>query len=80
MARAWAVDSVLQYLLLIHNLYFMTIRVDKELCIGCGTCSAMCPDVFAMDADGKSEVISQENMDCARNAASACPTQAIKLD
>lgn len=65
------------------------ITVDKETCIGCGSCVALCPDVFQLDANGKAEVISsasakatadkQDNIECAKNAAESCPVQAIKV-
>jgi len=69
----------------------MAIKVNKELCTGCGTCTSLCPDVFKLnDADGKSKVISsasaeatadkQENIACAKNALVSCPTQAISID
>ncbi len=55
------------------------IKVDKNTCIGCGLCANMCPDVFAMDDDGKSEVIGQENISCAKEAEGACPVSAISV-
>lgn len=55
----------------------MTISVNKETCIGCGSCVALCPETFQMGNDGKSEVISQDNIECAKNAAESCPVQAI---
>lgn len=58
----------------------MPINVDKNLCIGCGACAAICPDSFKMNDEGKSEVIGQNNQDCAQNAAQSCPVQAIKID
>lgn len=56
------------------------IKVDQSTCIGCGTCVALCPDCFAMNAEGKSDVISQENVECAKNAAASCPVQAIIVE
>ena len=56
------------------------ITLDKEICIGCGSCVALCPDVFQLDAQGKSEVINQDNIECAKNAAESCPVQAIKVN
>lgn len=56
------------------------IKVDKNTCIGCGLCANMCPDVFAMDDDGKSEVIGQENVSCAKEAEGACPVSAISVN
>ena len=55
------------------------IIVDKDKCIGCGLCSGMCPDTFVMDEDGKSEAIRQEVSDCAKQAAEACPVEAITV-
>ncbi|MFH1523028.1 MAG: ferredoxin [Patescibacteria group bacterium] len=57
----------------------MSIKIDKELCIGCGTCEAICPDNFKMNDDGKADVISQEEKDCVKAAAESCAVQAIKL-
>lgn len=58
----------------------MTIKVDQETCIGCGTCAGLCADVFQMNDSGKAEVISQDNLECARNAADACPVDAISVE
>ena len=57
------------------------IKVNKELCASCGTCVALCPDVFKLNSDdGKLVVISQKNVDCAKNALANCPVQAISMD
>jgi len=53
------------------------INIDQGKCIGCGLCAGMCPDVFQMNADGKSEVIAQTDIPCAQNAAASCPVNAI---
>ncbi|MDD5071872.1 MAG: ferredoxin [Patescibacteria group bacterium] len=58
----------------------MSIKVNQELCIGCGACASLCPDVFKMNEAGKSEVISQANVECAKNAAGSCPVQAISVN
>ena len=55
------------------------ITVNKELCIGCGACAALCPNVFQMNAEGKSEIINQNNIECAKKAAEGCPVQAIEV-
>ena len=57
----------------------MSIEVNKETCIGCGSCVAICPSNFQIGADGKSEAISQENNPCIKDAADTCPVQAIKI-
>lgn len=54
------------------------VKVDKEKCIGCGACVAICPDMFGLK-DGKS-FVKDEKADCdAKAAAEACPTSAIIL-
>lgn len=58
----------------------MAITINKDECIGCGACVALCPDDFSIDENGKAEVIRQENIKCAKNAADSCPVQAIKID
>ena len=57
----------------------MAIKVNKDLCIGCGACVALCPKVFQLGSDGKSEAISQDDMECAKKAAEGCPVQAITV-
>jgi ferredoxin len=56
------------------------ITIDKNLCIGCGTCAAICPANFKLDdAEGKAEPISQDSSDCAKSAEESCPVAAIKV-
>jgi ferredoxin len=55
------------------------ITVNHDLCIGCGTCVALCPAVFKMNSEGKSDVISQEDVEGAKNAAASCPVAAIDV-
>ena len=56
----------------------MAISVNKDTCIGCGACAAICPGVFKMDDDGKASAVNQGDMGCAKNAGESCPVQAIK--
>ncbi|NPV88669.1 ferredoxin [Coprothermobacteraceae bacterium] len=60
----------------------MAVKVDKDLCIACGVCMALCPDVFAAGADGKSEVIpgSDESLPCVQESIDSCPTGAISKE
>ncbi|MDD3285427.1 MAG: ferredoxin [Patescibacteria group bacterium] len=55
------------------------IKVDQEKCIGCGLCAGICPETFQMNAEGKSEPVSQEVSNCAQNAGASCPVGAISL-
>ncbi len=63
----------------------MKVIVDKELCIGCGVCIDICPDVFEMDAeDGKVKAketpIPVKAEDDCRDAAAQCPVEAIQIE
>lgn len=58
----------------------MKVTVDKEKCIGCGACAAVCGEVFEMK-DGKSTVKEAEtDKECVKEAADACPVDAIKIE
>lgn len=60
----------------------MKATINKNLCIGCGTCVSMCPDVFEMSDDHKSQV--KENSDSSKcnlkDVATACPASAISVE
>jgi ferredoxin len=56
----------------------MKVTVDKEKCIGCGSCVAICPSVFKLK-NGKSTVKKPEGAPCAKEAKDACPVDAIKV-
>lgn len=57
----------------------MKLRVDEDICIGCGACQAICPEVF--DVDGTAKVIvdeiKDEVKDDAVDAMEGCPVAAI---
>jgi ferredoxin len=57
------------------------IEIDKKLCIGCGSCNAIAPKTFGMNADMKAEVKKgvQDNDKTILQAAESCPVFAIKL-
>lgn len=54
-------------------------KVDKEKCIGCSTCVALCPNTFKMDDDGKAVAFTQDgdSPESIQLAIDSCPTQAI---
>jgi len=57
------------------------VAVDKNKCIGCGACVAICEDVFEM-VDGKSVVKKGQNKSTipgVKDAQEACPVDAIKI-
>lgn len=56
-------------------------------CIGCGACTAICPEVFEINGDGIAENIFGEDAEIAEDletsveeAASACPVSAITVE
>ena len=58
------------------------IKIDKEKCIGCGTCPALCPGTFVMNEENKAEVLENptDDKDTIKMALDACPTQAIEIE
>lgn len=59
----------------------MKLKVNKDLCIGCGACQAVCPEVFEIEDDGLAGVIvdevNEELKEDAIDAKEGCPTGAI---
>lgn len=52
-------------------------KVNKEVCIGCGTCVNLCPECFKIGEDGKSETL-ENHCDCnPQEVVSECPVRAI---
>lgn len=66
------------------------IKLEREKCIGCGSCQALCPKYFELVDDGKSHIIGSEKkeieelevekIECAQAAAEACPVQCIHIE
>lgn len=60
----------------------MEVKLNRDACIGCGACAAICPDVFEIDDEGLSKVVSTEikaeNVDDVKDAIDTCPTEAIE--
>ena len=52
--------------------------VDKNICIGCGTCVSICPVGF-LDENGKAEIDKGICIHCGACQAS-CPVSAIDID
>ena len=55
------------------------ININKELCIGCGTCVALAGNTFVMEGD--KAIVKDENGDdeeTIQMAIDSCPTQAIQ--
>jgi len=73
-------------ILLIKNLFIFNkltmavIKIDTDKCIGCGRCTEICPDTFNLTPEGKAEVISEKDKDCALKASDQCPVGAIIVE
>lgn len=58
-------------------------NVNKDLCIGCGLCTSICPEVLAMGDDGLAEAVAEVSADleaAVEEAAASCPVQAIEVE
>ena len=57
--------------------------VDKNTCIGCGLCAALCPEIFEMEVDGKAEAskidIEDNLIERAKEAEEQCPVSVITI-
>ena len=61
----------------------MKVYVDPELCISCGLCTSIAPEVFELGDDGFAEADNtqaEENRDEVEEAIDSCPTDAIKRE
>jgi len=63
---------------------------EIEKCIGCGACTAVCPDFFKLGNDGKArlkgskkvgknEELTLKDVKCAKDAEGTCPVQCIHV-
>ena len=52
----------------------MKYNVDQDLCIGCGMCAALCPELFAMNENGQAEAFGEGD---GSEALGSCPAGAI---
>lgn len=66
----------------------MKVKVNKNVCISCGSCYACYPEMFEADDEYKSEVTKEfkdkelkgEELNTANEAKDMCPVQAIDVD
>lgn len=61
----------------------MKVRIDAELCIGCGLCTSTCADVFEMQGDKavvKLKVVPPQHEDAVKQSKDECPVEAIFIE
>ncbi len=58
----------------------MAVKVEKDLCIGCGACTGVCPvNALTLDDEGKSECNADLCIDC-HACVGSCPVEAIEAE
>lgn len=59
----------------------MALNIDKEKCLGCGSCAAIAPKTFKLNDDSKVDIIDPagDDPETIKQAAESCPTEAITL-
>jgi ferredoxin len=56
------------------------VKVNEELCIGCGTCESLCPKMFKIE-NGKSHVLTEDCAECnCQEVIDSCPVAAISAE
>ncbi len=64
----------------------MKIKINQEECIGCGSCSAVCGEVFDLNEENKAVIKEtgtargETDKDCVKEAVDICPVQVIEVE
>jgi ferredoxin len=56
------------------------VRIDEELCNGCGACVTPCAEGAIEMVDGKARVVKEELCDGAGFCIGVCPTGALSIE
>lgn len=56
----------------------VTLKIDKDLCIGCGLCVRVCPKDVIEIKDDKAQIVGKESLNC-DHCAAVCPEGAITV-
>lgn len=57
----------------------MVAKVDKETCVGCGTCVDACPET-AIELVEEIAVVDEKRCQECGDCVEACPTESIKVE
>ena len=59
----------------------MKARVNQELCVGCGLCASMNPEVFQMDENSLATAVKEtEDETLLQESIDSCPVSAISKE
>ena len=62
----------------------MKVFVDPDICLGCGICVGIAPDVFSLDTEPYAVVlltpVPEKLWVDVRDAAEQCPEEAIRIE
>lgn len=64
----------------IRKIRNLTMRIDRDLCIGAATCVALAPKAWALDDEAKAIILDtteEETAQALLDAAKGCPVMAI---
>lgn len=68
------------------------VILDRNICIGCGSCQALCPKYWEIDEDSKINLLGSQkagdekyelevqDIGCNQQASEACPVQCIHIE
>ncbi len=59
------------------------VKVNSDICIGCGACAATYPEVFMFNDEGTAEVVEEQQSqpeDVAEEMTGICPVGAISSE